>query len=345
MIRDRVVLGIWLGLGVAWVAWNGTRTIHIGRMVLPTDQAIALAATLYLGLSLVAAWLWAALRWIARRAGYRGPEALVERRGVRRVLLVLLALAAPLYIYTRFVEPRWVTVEPVALGRALPAGQEPVRLAVIADLHIEGEREPWTSLAETVNAADPDLILFLGDTLNRQSGLPVLHRVLGEMKARHGKYAVKGNWESWYWGHLPLLQGTGFEWVDRRSVSLDIRGQRIHLVGASYRDYENGRRLETILAGLPADEWRIFAYHTPDLAEKVRSADLYLAGHTHGGQVALPLFGALVTLSEFGKRFERGAVRVGDMLVYTNPGIGVEPMVQLRFLVRPEVTLFLLGAR
>ena len=58
---------------------------------------------------------------------------------------------------------------------------------------------------------------------------------------------------------------------------------------------------------------------------------------------SIPFFGALVTLSRYGKRFERGLYRVGDTHLYVNPGIGVEPMVPLRIGVRPEVTLFVLG--
>ena len=84
-------------------------------------------------------------------------------------------------------------------------------------------------------------------------------------------------------------------------------------------------------------------HHTPDLVEQVPSAALYLAGHTHGGQVSLPGFGALVTLSRYGKRFERGMSRVGATTVYVTPGIGVEPIVPVRFGVRPEVSLLLLG--
>jgi predicted MPP superfamily phosphohydrolase len=89
----------------------------------------------------------------------------------------------------------------------------------------------------------------------------------------------------------------------------------------------------------------VLLYHTPDLAPQVPSADLYLAGHTHGGQISLPFFGALVTLSRHGKRFERGRVQVGRTVVYTNPGIGVEPAIPLRLGVPPEVTLVRLGER
>jgi len=68
--------------------------------------------------------------------------------------------------------------------------------------------------------------------------------------------------------------------------------------------------------------------------------DLYLAGHTHGGQVRAPLYGAIVTFSEFGKRYEMGPYRVGGTMLYVNRGIGFEPeLPRVRFLARPEVAV------
>jgi predicted MPP superfamily phosphohydrolase len=72
------------------------------------------------------------------------------------------------------------------------------------------------------------------------------------------------------------------------------------------------------------------------------NVDLYLCGHTHGGQVALPLYGALVTLSKFGKKYESGMYTVGDTILYVNRGIGMEGGLtpKVRFLARPEITVF-----
>lgn len=85
----------------------------------------------------------------------------------------------------------------------------------------------------------------------------------------------------------------------------------------------------------------LVAYHTPDLVEDLEPPpDLYLAGHTHGGQVALPFYGALVTFSRFGKKYEAGRSQVGPTTLYVNRGIGFEPSLpRVRFMARPELTL------
>jgi predicted MPP superfamily phosphohydrolase len=343
MVLRLLPLLLWLGVSAAFVLWAVGRTFYVGRMVLPKAQAAAAAIAIVVLGTLLVCWLWLGYRALGRTGGWiRAEPAWIERPALRYPLLVLLGLAPLVFVYGRYIEPRWVVVREVPLGEVRE--QQPVRIAVIGDLHIDGRRRPWVGLERTVNAARPDLILLLGDTLNRSTALPVLRKMLRGMRAPHGKLAVQGNWEAWYWGDLPLLEGTGFRWLHDRRTSIAIKGQTLHLVGLPYRDDATGAAAERLLSGIRAPGWRILLYHTPDLVEEVPSADLYLAGHTHGGQIALPLYGALVTLSRHGKRYERGLRRNGNTLVYVNPGIGVEPMIPLRIGVRPEVTLLTLGA-
>jgi len=337
----------WLVAVLALATVNSSRRILIGRMELPSAQIFAMSLGALLGLTLVMAWLWLGWRVGARRLGIELAPSSLDRRPVRFVLVGLLGLVLSSWVYARFIEPRWVVVQSVPLGLVPIPGvsPEPVRLVVLSDLHVDSDREPWLSLPAKVNALEPDLIVLLGDLLSSPTALPVLRRTLSELRASTAKLAVRGNWEVWYWSQLPLLEDTGFQWLDRELETVEIRSQTVHVLGWDYRDDDDGRLAEQRLAELPVPDWRIFAYHTPDLIPEVPSADLALAGHTHGGQVALPGYGAFVTLSKYGKRFERGAVRVGDTWAYVNPGIGVEPAIPLRFLVRPEITLVELGTK
>jgi hypothetical protein len=344
MVARLAPLLTWLALCLGFIAWATLRTFHVGRMVLPRAEAAAIALAIVLVASLLGSWLWLLLWTVGKRLGLARGRSWVERPTARLVLLGLLALALLLAVHGRFVEPRWLAVRTLRLGGAPAAGEEPVRVVAISDLHTEGWRRPWSELAGKVNALAPDLVLLLGDTLNRPAGLPAFKRALAAMRARHGKLAVRGNWDVWYWHGLPLLEGTGFRFLDDERVSLAIRGQRLELVGLRYVDQRDGRRGEALLSRAARGRWRILLYHTPDLVTDVPSADLYLCGHTHGGQISIPFYGALVTLSRYGKRFERGLAREGRTTVYTHPGIGVEPLVPVRLGVRPEVTLILLGA-
>jgi predicted MPP superfamily phosphohydrolase len=95
------------------------------------------------------------------------------------------------------------------------------------------------------------------------------------------------------------------------------------------------------MATTPPGAYTILLYHTPDLAEAAAAAgvDLYLAGHTHGGQIRLPWYGALTTSSAYGKRFEAGLYQVDLMSLYVSRGIGLEGLrlPRARFLCPPEI--------
>jgi len=125
-------------------------------------------------------------------------------------------------------------------------------------------------------------------------------------------------------------------------LDLDLGGgRRICLAGVGI-----GHRFEIPLVAArlprrgPGRGPVIFLYHYPDAIYGLAGrADLYLCGHTHGGQVALPFYGALITLSKYGKRFEGGRYEVGGTTMYVTRGVGMEGYhtPPIRFLAPPEV--------
>jgi predicted MPP superfamily phosphohydrolase len=104
------------------------------------------------------------------------------------------------------------------------------------------------------------------------------------------------------------------------------------------------------LVGLaPPDSMKLLLYHSPELMPLAQQypVDLYLCGHTHGGQVRLPFYGALITSSSLGKRYEMGPYLEKDTLLYVSRGIGLEGLSapRMRLLCPPEIVLFTLGGK
>jgi uncharacterized protein len=244
------------------------------------------------------------------------------------------------FFYGYVIEPYWidvatVTIETPKLRHSL------FRIVQFSDLHCERKLRNEERLVYIINSLEPDIILFTGDTLNTREALPGFRDTMKKLQAHHGKYAVYGNYDVWYWRGLNLFQDTGFTVLNSRNLEVMKDGETLCLAGVSPSEPEQfGAVLETC----PADQYTIFLYHYPDLIEDLSpfSVDLYVAGHTHGGQVALPVYGALLTLSKHGKKYESGRYQVGKTTLYVNRGIGMEGGIapRVRFGARPEITVF-----
>ncbi len=234
------------------------------------------------------------------------------------------------------VEPDWLQVTRVEVVSArLPPGAR-LRIVHLSDLHVDGWTRALERLPDAVNALQPDLLVFTGDSLNAAGGLPVLREVLSRVETRQGRFAVQGNHDVAYGRDLDLFGGG----VARELTGEAWRGAEGHVVlcGAAFGD--PGRITECLRAN--PQGLRIVAYHTPDLVEDLAplEPDLYLAGHTHGGQVRLPFYGALLTMSRFDKAYEMGLYQVRRTALFVSRGIGVEPHApRIRFLCRPEIAV------
>ncbi len=262
----------------------------------------------------------------------------------RRITLALAGLLIACGVYS-FYEPYRLEVTHVTVSTAkLPAGARPIRIVHISDTHCDGRELLEDDLPEIIAGLRPDVICFTGDALNSRAGLPRFQELMTKLDAIAPTFAVYGNW-----GHPRRRNGddyfgpTGVELLEGRPVRLLVGGQAIWLTGTRTYFGESPDDVAQALAGVPLDEPVIFLHHMPSIILNLpgRGVDLCLTGHTHGGQVALPFYGALATLASTGKRFEAGLYQHDDVTMYVSRGVGVEGhgLPRIRFLARPEVTL------
>ena len=264
-----------------------------------------------------------------------------------RAVLALASLGIVCFAYGRFVEPRWVEVTRTRVAtKRLPAGHRGVRIVHLSDLHSDPEPLLETRLPGLVAELNPDLIVFTGDCANSEEGIPVFRRCLSELAKLAPTFVVRGNWDPPARHGSDLFAGLGVVELDGSSASVVVDGAPVHLVGLACDSA--GGRLGEALAALPPDGPSIVLHHRPypDLVPpRFQSrVDLMCAGHVHGGQVALPFWGAILTLSKHGKRFERGLYPNADGFgfpLYVSRGIGMEgaSALRVRFCSRPEIAL------
>jgi predicted MPP superfamily phosphohydrolase len=223
-------------------------------------------------------------------------------------------------------------------------------------LHVERITNRERQLIELTKSLTPDVILFSGDFLNLSNiHDPVAwehtRTILRALSAPLGVFAVTGSPPV---DKPPvikkLLDGLdNIRWLENERIILNHHGEPIDIVGitCTHKPPVDSASLDDILHGDP-DDFTVLLYHTPDLAPEAakEGVDLQLSGHTHGGQVRLPFFGALYTSSLYGKRFESGRHQLGDFTLYVTRGIGMEGegAPRVRFLCPPEIILWEISA-
>ena len=251
------------------------------------------------------------------------------------------------------VEPRRLALSRLVVTTdRLPPGAPPIRILHIGDIHLErlGIRE--ARLLEVADEAQPDLILLTGDYVNLSNNIdPETHqavrRLLGQLHARYGVFAVLGTPPV----DLPAVMPQVFAGLPARLLRDEAvvvtlsRGRQLTLLGLDCHHYIPGdtATLDRVLAGAADAGPRVLLYHSPELmpAAVERGIDLYLCGHTHGGQVRLPLIGPLLTASQLGRRYVMGHYQEGRTHLYVTRGVGFEGLAapRVRLFCPPEVGL------
>ncbi len=255
--------------------------------------------------------------------------------------------------YAYGLEPDWLAVERVVVHVPdLPPALEGLTIGHLSDLHwgpYTGWREVRAAVEKT-NALSPDLIVLTGDYVLYSAGYAApCAGELAALRAPLGVYAVPGNHD--YWTDIEVvtaqLRAAGLTLLRNRSRRLEVGGVPLWLAGLD-DVWEQHHDLDAALAGVPLDEPVLLLVHEPDFADEAACAShrilLQLSGHSHGGQVNLPLLGRPI-LPWLGQKYPAGLQSVSGsrLQVYTNRGVGlIAP--PLRFNCRPEVAVLKLKA-
>ena len=276
-------------------------------------------------------------------------------RGIYRRVLLGAALGVLLLgglVYVRKVEPEDVEIVPVSLVLPrLDAVFEGYRIAQISDIHADGWMTPGRvlSLVNLVNTEAPDLVAITGDfaTYSRFRSLirhaSRLIAPLRRLQATDGVVAVLGNHDHKTDARTVrrVLAASGVLELHNAVLTLRRGGEALYLCGVD--DLKEGTpRLDRALEGLSEEGAAVLLAHEPDFADESAATgrfDLQLSGHSHGGQVGVPLL-RYPFLPKLSRQYPTGLYRVGDMFLYTNRGLGAHP--RFRFNCRPEITVFTL---
>ena len=314
--HGQVSSGLWftlLGRGIALATANGLALLSLGLWWLFSGR-----------------WAW---RW-----------------GIWMVLGGQL-IASGLFLDMWLVEPLRVSRSGIEISsEKLSSDAPPIRVVQISDIHMVtyGPREQ--RVVARVNQLQPDLIFLTGDYLNDlgEQSYVGLRRMMEDLIAPHGIYAVTGNIDLAASSMVSrIFEPAGVRLLNNEIIDVEIHGQRIQLVGLkAHSSILSGLNLMQGLQDQASDCFRILLFHYPDFIELASRAhiDLYLAGHTHGGQVRFPYLGALHVPSIGNGNYVMGRYDMEDTTLFVSRGTGFsagyEP--QVRFRCPPEVVLITL---
>lgn len=260
----------------------------------------------------------------------------------------LLAGAALLY-YAHKIEPEYITITRVTMPMPrLGPSFDGYRIVQISDIHMGGwmNRERLHDVVTQVNAQRPDLIVITGDFVTRRVPYQVedFLTVLPELSAPDSVVAVPGNHDhSAGIGPVQRMMADCGILDLSNTVRTLVRGaDQLHVAGVD--DVTSRKaRLDEVLIKLPQEGAALLLCHVPDFADVSAATgrfDLQLSGHTHGGQIRLPVLGALIG-PKHGRRYVAGFGLVDEMALYVNRGVGMVSL-PVRLNCPPEISVFTL---
>jgi len=359
----KVALVMGLGIGSVGVLWG----LVTGR----TTAVIAIIVLMSLFIFIDALWLIS----LPRREISFGPwQAQLFVFAVPRLAVALVAglfagwlgwlvccgitaviqlIGTLLLCYATAIEPFKLSLTTLSISTdRLAPDAKPIRILQISDLHVEYLTKREARVLEIVKEAQPDLIVISGDYVNLSNNrdpktLAQVHGLLSQISASYGVYAVLGTplvdlpeTVAPLFEDLPITLMRG-EW---QKVDLG-NGRFLTIIGMDFTHNlpVDREQLAKLAETAPKDAPQLLLTHSPEIMPEAaeHSIDLYLCGHTHGGQVRLPIIGPLLTSSQLGRRFVMGLYKMGRTHLYISRGIGLEGLSapRVRFLCPPEMTL------
>lgn len=233
----------------------------------------------------------------------------------------------------------------------LPENFDGFSIMQLSDIHIDASEKLTDVILERIEGIRVDLCVLTGDYRFEIYG-PLdnvcyyMEKLISGIEAEHGIIGILGNHD--FMEVAPNLERMGVKMLINDSTCIQIRSQEIHILGVDDPHYYGCDDLETAAGKVPEESFKILLAHTPELYQDAadKKVQLYLCGHTHGGQIRLPLLGPIITNASAPRKMAMGKWRYETLTGYTNAGVGFS-MAPVRYNCPPEITIIKLrkGAR
>jgi uncharacterized protein len=266
------------------------------------------------------------------------------------VVLSLISVVVCWYAYR--IEPNQLVVKRLSAG-STEASAEVIKLVQFTDLHL-GESfslEQLSRLVDKINEQKPDIVVFTGDLMDKayQYGhREEAEKILSTITARCGKYAVWGNHDYGGGGeryYKDMMRTAGFTLLRNQSVLVQVSAKHAIMLDGLDDAFFGEPNVNAFHHNNDAFDYNILLLHEPDLVSEFNDyhADMILAGHSHGGQIRMPFFGAILT-PPLAKNYKEGMYNLEQGKLYVDSGVGTTHF-SARLFNPPQITLFEVGLK
>jgi len=267
----------------------------------------------------------------------------------KKLLLIIAFLLSTLFWYSFIFEPNNIQVEKISIEiENLPKEFEGTKIVHLTDFHSKdfGEREK--RVLEILEDINPDFIFITGDFIDHSTkNLDSCQKFWRELSSQHqGKiFGVLGNHEHWIESPdisamKSLLEESGISILNNENRKIFRDEKYIYLLGVDDPDSEKDD-LPKAMINTEKNIPKILLAHSPDIIDNLQGekVDLILVGHTHGGQVVIPFIRSFWVPTKNRGKYASGLFGINDTILYVNRGVGLAPVLPIRFNCPPEIAV------
>jgi len=265
-----------------------------------------------------------------------------------RIISIALITASLLFVYARFIEPNILVIKHQQIEAELPS----MKIAVFSDMHYGVYKNAVSieRIVEKVNQENPDVVFIPGDFAYYLKKDDIKKVLAGISKLKAPAFAIIGNHDLGISRDgkeeddisvelKEFLEDAGVKVLKNEIDEFEISGDKIKIIGLD--DFWSGDADYDLLKKVSQNDYTIVLAHNPDAVyefskESRNNADLVVSGHTHGGQIRIPILYKLAIPTEHD--FDHGLYNVDGVKTYITPGIGMTGL-PLRFLMLPRVDI------
>ena len=256
----------------------------------------------------------------------------------KNILTILLVFVV---VYGVFIEPNILDVTKYIIQDKELDG---IKIVFASDFHIKPHQQKrLENIVEVINAQNPDIVLSAGDFVSvnlpkTTMSIEDIANCLGKIDAKYGTYTTLGNHDQWYGVEdvISELEKNNIKVLHNKNIKINIRNKEVFVAGIQYNPYDKALIWDS-LGGTKKPV--IMLTHSPDEFPTVPNrVNLTLAGHTHGGQIRIPLFGPIFTCSKYYDKYAYGLIEENGKKLITTRGIGVS-ILPIRFNCPPEIVV------